>query len=263
MDIDKGGVEPAIVGIALREYAQNGLDPSFVITEEIKKNNLEAFIFVRQVKTPLECKGVYRYILTEIGDEPVTPTVTNYKSKITYLQDNLSKYKLSEFFINTKPYINLIQSKIDVLTGVKDEREAEKREKRKIQENARWAEWYRNQGWSIIPIETNGKKPIVNWKTYQEKPATKKLTKEWFRKSEENLGCVRPNIGVVCGKVSGITVMDIDTQEIEDDFINTYGDKYPIVKTGKGYHIYFPYNGEESRRINNYIEIKSNGCYIL
>ena len=68
-----------------------------------------------------------------------------------------------------------------------------------------WAEFYRkNFGWSIIPVG-NDKKPLIKWKEYRSRVATQDEIIEWWAEHPE------ANIAVVCGAVSGISVIDLDS----------------------------------------------------
>jgi len=83
------------------------------------------------------------------------------------------------------------------------------------------------------------------------------------------------NIAVLCGKVSGISVLDFDSQEAIDIFNdlckkNNYIINTPVVLTKKGMHIYFRYckdlKSSLKLKINNKsiaIDFRSNGALTL
>ena len=98
---------------------------------------------------------------------------------------------------------------------------------------------YLEQGFSIIPSGggPSKKAPILDtWKEYQERLPTKDELEEWERKYHPHLW------GIVTGKLSGVFVIDCDTEAAAQIFISA-GLK-PHVKTPRGgYHFYFLYPG--------------------
>jgi len=120
---------------------------------------------------------------------------------------------------------------------------------------------YLKQGFSVIPLEPHGKKPVIPWTPYQGRKATEEEILEWF---ENDKGY---NIGIVTGAISGITVVDFDTAEAvqlakERNFPVT-----PLVKTGKGYHAYCRYR-EGTRNFQKRadlpgIDLRSDGGYVV
>lgn len=60
------------------------------------------------------------------------------------------------------------------------------------------------RGWSVIPVEARGKRPIVPWLEYQSRLATEKEVEAWFG------GRRNPNLGIVTGALSNLVVLDID-----------------------------------------------------
>lgn len=95
------------------------------------------------------------------------------------------------------------------------------------------AKKYLLRGWSVVPLEAKGKKPLISWKEYQERQATVNEVESWFR--WEN------NLGIVTGKISGITVIDCDSPAAIDLASKNGLPTCPTVKTGKGYHFYYAY----------------------
>ena len=84
--------------------------------------------------------------------------------------------------------------------------------------NLKAALYYREKlNYSVIPVGPN-KKPLVEWKEYQEILPSPGEIREWWLKYPE------ANIGVVTGKVSNIVVVDIDSDDgmsaahVLDDF---------------------------------------------
>lgn len=114
---------------------------------------------------------------------------------------------------------------------------------------------------SIIPIAKGSKKPLVYWKPYQEEcPSSEEIT-QWKANFP---GC---NWAVVTGKISGVAVLDCDSQEAYDFAQGKGFPAAPTVKTGRGYHIYFKHKdgirGLQSVAGRKDIQLKSDGGYVL
>lgn len=91
---------------------------------------------------------------------------------------------------------------------------------------------YLDRGLSIIPL--NGKIPACPWSGYQKTMATKEDCSNWFQNNIHN-------IGIVTGELSGIVVIDFDTEEAYQQAIERDLPEGPLVKTGRGYHLYCKY----------------------
>ncbi|MEK9157970.1 MAG: bifunctional DNA primase/polymerase, partial [Patescibacteria group bacterium] len=74
----------------------------------------------------------------------------------------------------------------------------------KIQENMLGeALKYAELGFSIIPVSRD-KTPLIQWKEFQTRRATKDEIKSWFEQFPDM------NIGVVTGSISGVIVIDVE-----------------------------------------------------
>ena len=116
-----------------------------------------------------------------------------------------------------------------------------------------WVLKYRKHGWSCIPVGKD-KRPLVEWKKYQTEYASDEQLKEWFDKPEP------PNIGIATGKISNLTVVDVEKGGKWDDLPVTM-----TVKTGGGgVHLYYRYADiQNSVRIRELTDIRSNGGYVV
>lgn len=97
-----------------------------------------------------------------------------------------------------------------------------------------WAQYYRSQGLSVIPV--SGKIPLIKWAEFQERRASEEEIKAWWEKwPEADLGCVT-------GAISNRLVLDVDGEE-GAAFVREKGvpETY-TVKTKKGtqYHFLWP-----------------------
>lgn len=102
---------------------------------------------------------------------------------------------------------------------------------------------YRNQReWCPIPVGRD-KKPLGKWAPFQKRQPTNDEIKAGFSRSPQ------PNIGVVCGAVSNLVVLDIDGEEGFRS-LRDKGLEIPetlSVKTGRGKHYYFLHPGVPTR----------------
>ena len=114
---------------------------------------------------------------------------------------------------------------------------------------------YQARGFSVIPVWTD-KKPLINWKEYQNKRASPEQIKEWIEKYPAM------NIAIVTGKISGIVVVDIEKGG------NSSG--YPPTVTAKsgggGIHLYYKHPGYDvpnGTRVRELTDIRGDGGYVL
>lgn len=127
-----------------------------------------------------------------------------------------------------------------------------------------YAQYYVNEiGWSVIPIEHQGKKALVSWKHYQQrKPSDEELGK-WFHRQDRNLA-------VITGEVSGnLLVLDFDRIDLYLKWFNQHRLETLICRTGKGVHVYFTLLDGPVKNGKFYVngrhagEIRYNGGYVL
>ncbi len=96
-----------------------------------------------------------------------------------------------------------------------------------------------SQGFSVIPVHgdshsTNPKKPATSWRKFQKQLASPAEIDEWFDKNITG-------IGIVCGQVSKLLVIDFDDEYTYRQFTKRfpqYVDTF-TVKTKRGYHLYY------------------------
>lgn len=104
---------------------------------------------------------------------------------------------------------------------------------------------YAARGWSVIPVEPGGKRPIVPWLELQRRRAAREEIEAWFAQRPE------ANVGIVTGAISGLVVLDVDaarggSQSVENWALR-YGPLPPTVEAlsgGGGRHLYFQHPGE-------------------
>lgn len=120
---------------------------------------------------------------------------------------------------------------------------------------------YLGGGFSVIPLEARGKKPALEWRTFQSrKPAESELVK-WFYRSERNLG-------IVCGGISGgLTVIDFDRESAWEAWIEEDTTRWliPTVTTSHGKHVYIKTEVPcGNRRFHDRgIDLRGEGGYVV
>jgi len=118
------------------------------------------------------------------------------------------------------------------------------------------------KGWNPIPIKNGEKSPVVQWQQFQEKRVTLEDITEWFYETDHE-------IAVVTGKLSGITVIDLDKKENIDGKKTAIaqGLDLPVAavrKSPNGIHHYIKYNPniKQTQGILDGIDIRNDGGYI-
>ena len=117
-------------------------------------------------------------------------------------------------------------------------------------------------GFSVIPIRPD-KKPYIKWEEYQKKRTIPEEIRAWWNKWPGAM------IGIVTGRISGIVVIDIDTEEGREAIQDYIPDSLiiPTATTPKGgQHLYFkcPENppGNNARTIPG-CDLRAEGGYII
>jgi hypothetical protein len=116
-------------------------------------------------------------------------------------------------------------------------------------------------GLSIIPLKPNDKIPLpgISWKDFQTRKPTYNEIKSWFLQNPS------ANIGVVCGKVSNLVVLDLDSQELIEKYKDLIEDTKTLkVQTGKGMHLYFKHPGHATFHSHKmHFDIQGEGAYVV
>ena len=103
---------------------------------------------------------------------------------------------------------------------------------------------YAARGWSVLPMEPKGKRPLVPWLALQQRVATAGEIDEWYRHWPD------ANVGIVTGQLSGLVVVDVDVRHGgAESLAATEREHGPLPRTaecatgGGGRHIYFAHPG--------------------
>jgi hypothetical protein len=107
---------------------------------------------------------------------------------------------------------------------------------------------YRRRGWSVVPVEPRGKRPLVRWEAFQKEAASEQQIRDWLRRWPD------ANLGIVTGAVSGIVVLDVDPRHDGEESLFELTHRHgglpetPEVLTGGGgRHLYFRHPGQALR----------------
>jgi len=108
---------------------------------------------------------------------------------------------------------------------------------------------------SIIPVGKD-KKPLIEWKNFQTKRATKQDLYLW-------LACFpEMQLGIVTGKISNLIVVDVDDPKMDLSWLP----ETVVVKTGSGgFHFYYQYSPGVSNKagIREKVDIRGDGGYVV
>ncbi len=115
-----------------------------------------------------------------------------------------------------------------------------------------------NQEWSTIPVGTD-KKPLIEWKRYQNERPTKEEVTHWFT------AYPIANIGIITGKISNLVVVDIDTRHGGDNKAFNRITTATAKTGGGGWHYYFLFEEDLQNQvgIQKGIDIRAEGGYVI
>jgi hypothetical protein len=119
-----------------------------------------------------------------------------------------------------------------------------------------------NLSMSVIPVRPDNKKPYVKWLKYQKESAGKDEIAGWFAKYPDAM------VGIVTGKISGIMVIDCDSEKAYQDIRQSLPDPLEtwVARSPRGYHIYFKYPEKgvsNSASIIDNVDVRGEGGYII
>lgn len=123
---------------------------------------------------------------------------------------------------------------------------------------------YESMGYSVIPCnpseeEEKGKKPFIKWERYQKERAAPDQIKEWWTKWPAAM------IGIVTGEISGLFVVDADSEEAKEKIETLIPEslEIPVVKTPRGWHYYFKYQPGIINSNNGILHVRGTGGFAI
>ena len=128
---------------------------------------------------------------------------------------------------------------------------------------------YLRRGWSIIPVGAD-KRPVVTadgrfaWRSFQSRRMTEAEARLWWDVEHP------PGIAVVCGKVSGLIVLDVEVLGVQlRHFDGRLPETLTAVSQSGGLHYYFRWRPERLRHViadadmRRLADVKSDGGYVV
>lgn len=121
---------------------------------------------------------------------------------------------------------------------------------------------YLDKGKSIIPVGPD-KKPLLPWQEFQVRRPSKDEVLSWFSQWP------KANIALPTGKINNVTVIDCDSDEANEKFLNLcpVARETLIAKTPRGFHYYFDHEdgvrNDAGTRLGEGIDVRGDGGYVL
>lgn len=124
---------------------------------------------------------------------------------------------------------------------------------------------YSVRGYSVIPLRRNKLPLIASWKPYQTNAANDAQIQKWWKENPS------ANIGIITGRISGITVVDIDMKggkELADKHLALFPKTYTVKTPTGGYHLYYQYDKRIQQTANTFpqypfVDIRNDGGYVV
>ena len=117
---------------------------------------------------------------------------------------------------------------------------------------------YAGIGKSVIPVGKN-KRPLLDWKEFQERVATDEEIKSWWTKWPH------AQLGLVTGKISGVAVVDVEKEFGDPSQLNL--PPTTVSKTGSGgWHLFYKYRDgikNHARIGGKKVDIRGEGGYVI
>jgi hypothetical protein len=103
---------------------------------------------------------------------------------------------------------------------------------------------YAARGWSVIPVEARGKRPLIAWLEHQKRAAGAEEIDAWFRRWPD------ANVGIVTGRLSRLVVVDVDARHGGLESLAVLETEHGVLAGtveaatgGGGRHVYFAHPG--------------------
>lgn len=118
---------------------------------------------------------------------------------------------------------------------------------------------YLVRGYSVMPVQKDKKPFLGSWKEYQNRLPTEDEVIKWWEKYKD------ANIGIITGKISGLSIVDIDNKDID---ISRFPETLTVQTGNGGYHLYYQYQEGLSISANAYaqfpgVDIRSDGGFVV
>lgn len=120
-----------------------------------------------------------------------------------------------------------------------------------------WRELY-DYGFSVFALPHGSKVPNAPWSKYQTERCTEAELTQWSQQ--------KANAAIATGQVSGVIVLDIDSEAGEQAVENLVAPVTPTACTAKGRHLYFKWPGFSVRNFARKLDgcdLRGDGGYVL
>lgn len=124
---------------------------------------------------------------------------------------------------------------------------------------------YHVRGYNVLPVGQDKRPAIKQWKQWQTEQQTDEQVMEWFNEH------TKYNVGIITGKISGLTVIDIDAKEDQanaDRMLALFPETYTVQTPSGGYHLYYQYAEGFTVSANAYpqypnVDIRGEAGYVV
>lgn len=121
---------------------------------------------------------------------------------------------------------------------------------------------YASRGYSILPLGKDKRPLLASWKQYQQTAADDVQIEKWWDTWPE------ANVGIITGKISNLTVVDIDTSGDKTVPINKFPPTLTMGTPSGGYHLYYLYDAAIQQTANTFpqfphVDIRNDGGYVV
>ena len=106
---------------------------------------------------------------------------------------------------------------------------------------------YRARGWSVLPVEPRGKRPLIAWRRLQSRRASAADVELWFERWPD------ANVAIVTGRLSRLVVLDVDPRHGGDASLAAFEAEHGTLPAtvealsgGGGRHLYFRHPNERT-----------------
>ena len=126
---------------------------------------------------------------------------------------------------------------------------------------------YLARGWSLLPLRSHDKRPLVAWEPLQSSHPSAEQVADWFGRWPD------ANIGIVTGEISNLIVLDIDPKHGGDASLDRLERQFgqlpatiEVTTGGGGHHFYFAHPGGLIRSrtgLAQGVDLRGDGGYIV
>ncbi len=122
---------------------------------------------------------------------------------------------------------------------------------------------YHTLGYSVMPLRADKRPSLKSWVELQTTPWTDEKVMEYWEKHKD------ANVGILTGKISGITVIDIDTSGSTNPVpLDTFPQTYTVKTPSGGYHLYYQYTDAIRQTAKSFpqfpnVDIRNDGGYVV